>query len=92
MTISEWLPSCATSIATVVAGLIWGGRIDQRVRSLEEDCRALKALPVSLARVETRLDALVDKFTELNESIRWMRQPADAEAPARRARPRLPQS
>lgn len=60
--------------------LVWGGQVHQRVKALEAEIGALKALDSRMARVETRLDGLFEQFRELNASIRWMREPPPARA------------
>jgi hypothetical protein len=62
--------------ATVVA-------LSSRVSALEGELRALDELKLDVARLETRLDALIEQVRDLNASIRWMRDPA----PPRPVRP-----
>lgn len=57
--------------ATVVA-------LTSRVAVLEGELRALDELKVDVARLETRLDALIEHVRDLNASIRWMRDPAES--------------
>ena len=52
-----------------------------RVAALEGELRALDELKVDVARLETRLDALIEQVRDLNASIRWMRDPAEPHAP-----------
>jgi len=59
--------------ATVVA-------LTGRVSTLEGELRALDELKVDVARLETRLDALIEQVRDLNASIRWMREPAGPRA------------
>lgn len=59
--------------ATVVA-------LTSRVAVLEGELRALDELKVDVARLETRLDALIEHVRDLNASIRWMRDPAEPRA------------
>lgn len=56
-------------------GVAWGGLV-QRVRALEAEVASLKDMDVRLARVETKLDALVEQLRDLAASVRWMRDPA----------------
>jgi hypothetical protein len=60
--------------ATVVA-------LTSRVAVLEGELRALDELKLDVARLETRLDALIEQVRDLNASIRWMREPAEPRAP-----------
>ncbi len=66
--------------ATVVA-------LTGRVAVLEGELRALDELKLDVARLETRLDALIEHVRDLNASIRWMRDPAEAR-PLRSVPPR----
>lgn len=50
-----------------------------RLTALEAEIGALAGLQLQVARVETRLDGLVEQFKDLNASIRWMRDPASYE-------------
>ena len=47
-----------------------------RVAMLEGQIRALDELKLDVARLETRLDALIEHVRDLNASLRWMREPA----------------
>jgi hypothetical protein len=60
--------------ATVVA-------LTGRVAVLEGELRALDDLKLDVARLETRLDALIEQVRDLNASIRWMRDPAELRGP-----------
>jgi hypothetical protein len=48
-----------------------------RVASLEGEMRALDELKLDVARLETRLDTLIEQVRDLNASIRWMREPGE---------------
>jgi hypothetical protein len=63
--------------------LIWGATLTHRVKAVEREIEPLKALSNQVTRVETRLDALVDQFKDLNAAIRWRREPVDDFAQAR---------
>jgi hypothetical protein len=63
-------------IIQAAAVLIWGASLTQRVRRLEDEVRPLKAMPEKIARIEERMDSLIDQFRDLNAAIRWMRDPA----------------
>ena len=63
--------------ATVVA-------LASRVAALEGELRSLDELKLDVARLETRLDALIEHVRDLNASIRWMREPAEARSLATR--------
>ncbi len=56
--------------ATVVA-------LSGRVAALEGELRSLDELKLDVARLQTRLDALIEHVRDLNASIRWMREPAE---------------
>lgn len=53
--------------------------IAARLSLLEAEIGAVGGLQLQVARVETRLDGLVEQFKDLNASIRWMRDPASYE-------------
>lgn len=46
-----------------------------RVSALEGELRALDELKLDVARLETRLDTLIEQVRDLNASLRWMRDP-----------------
>lgn len=70
-------PEVALALIGQFAGLlIWGGMLTQRVRVLEREVKELKDIDVRVARIEEKLAALVQEIGKLNESLRWMRQPA----------------
>jgi hypothetical protein len=48
-----------------------------RVTSLEGEMKAVGELKLDVARLETRLDALIEHVRDLAASIRWMREPAE---------------
>jgi hypothetical protein len=52
-----------------------------RVASLEGEMRALDELKLDVARLETRLDTLIEQVRDLNASIRWMREPSEFRSP-----------
>lgn len=64
------------AVVQAVGIIIWGATLTQRVKQLEEVVGPLKAMPEKVARIEERLDSLLDQFRDLNASIRWMRDPA----------------
>jgi hypothetical protein len=59
-----------------------------RVAALEGQLRALEELKLDVARLQTRLDTLIDQVRDLNAAIRWMRDPGEARA--RRGAAQLP--
>lgn len=74
----------ATALGQLGAALVWGAALNQRVRALERDIEPLKNLDVRVARIDARLEAMVEQLKDLNASIRWIRQrrePADASTP-----------
>ena len=65
--------------------LVWGATLTHRVKAIEREIEPLKALSHQVTRVETRLDALVDQFKDLNAAIRWRRDsPEDLARPLHR--------
>ena len=52
-----------------------------RVAALESELGGLNDLRLQVAKIETRLDGLIEQFKDLNASIRWMREPAPYDPP-----------
>jgi len=50
--------------------LIWGAALTQRVRALERDVDPLRRVDVRVARIEARLEVLLEQFRDLNAAIR----------------------
>jgi len=65
-----------TAVIQALGLVIWGARLTQRVKTLEEEVEPLKAMSIQVAKMEVKLDGLLEQFKDLNASIRWMRQPA----------------
>lgn len=75
----------AVSAVLLSGGVAWGGLL-ARVRSLESEVATLGGMGERIARVETKLDGIVEQLRELNRSVQWMREPAaydGARGPAR---------
>jgi hypothetical protein len=65
----------ATSgLAQFAAVIIWGATLSNRVKTIERDIEPLRLLGASVARMETRLEGLLEQFRDLNASIRWGRK------------------
>ena len=63
--------------------LIWGATLSNRVKTIERDIEPLRLLAASVARLEARLEGLMDQLRELSFSIRWGRaSPVDDAAAA----------
>jgi len=88
MTAAAWI-ALAGAIATVGVNLggyfiAWGAMratvvaLSGRVAALEVELRALDELKLDVARLETRLDALIEHVRDLTASIRWMRDPVES--------------
>jgi hypothetical protein len=58
--------------------LIWGARLTERVKAVEESNRSFVAVSGAVSELRGRMDGIIDQLTELNQSIRWMRDPAPA--------------
>lgn len=106
MTGADWLPTLGLTVTLLLnlAGYLvaWGALkstvkgLADRVSAHEAEAGAVGELRVQVARVETRLDGLLEQFRDLNSAIRWMRSdsaPApepgplpDVAGPRRRAR------
>jgi hypothetical protein len=74
----EWpLVVLATSGLLQFAGvLIWGATLSNRVKTIERDIEPLRLLGASVARMEARLEGLMEQLRDLNASIRWRGAPA----------------
>jgi hypothetical protein len=102
MTSNDWIALIGLGIAAGVnlGGYLvaWGAMKGQvaalgaRVGALEGQMRALEELKLDVARLQTRLDTLIDQVRDLNAAIRWMQgRPSEARPelqPAPRAEPR----
>ncbi len=53
--------------------LIWGATLSNRVKTIERDMEPLRSLAASVARLEARLEGLMEQLRELSFSIRWGR-------------------
>lgn len=62
-------------IVQAVGLVIWGARLTQRVKTLEEEVEPLKQLVVQFARVEVKQDAMNELLKDMNASLRWLQQP-----------------
>ena len=63
-------------VIQAAALLIWGARLAQRVKTLEAEVEPLKQLALQFARMEVKLDGLLEQFKDMNASMRWLRAPA----------------
>lgn len=80
MTPAVWVAVAALAVTALVqlgGLLIWGASLTHRVKSLEEDIKTLKALPVEVAKIGVSLTLLLEQFKDLNAAVRWMKDPAD---------------
>lgn len=86
MTAAVWIAVVGVGV-TVLVNLIgyavaWGilkttvGTLKEEVEDLRDKVDALSDLHLKVVKIETRLDALLEQFKDLNASIRWMREPA----------------
>jgi hypothetical protein len=83
--VSDWIALAGVLLAAginLAAYLVaWGAMkgavaaLTTRVAMLEGQIRALDELKLDVARLETRLDALIEHVRDLNASLRWMREP-----------------
>ncbi len=65
----------ATSgLAQFAAPIIWGATLSNRVKTIERDIEPLRLLGASVARMEARLEGLLEQLRDLNASIRWGRK------------------
>jgi hypothetical protein len=85
---AAWIALVGVIVTIAVNGaghlVAWGAMkgavaaLSARVALLESQMRALDELKLDVARLETRLDALIEHVRDLTASIRWMREPADS--------------
>lgn len=83
MSVADGLPALGLSVTVLMnlAGYLvaWGAlkgtvrALSERVSAHEAEAGAVGELRVQIARVETRLDGLLEQFRDLNSAIRWMR-------------------
>lgn len=99
MNAPDWLAALGMALTLLLnlAGYLvaWGvlkgtvKTLADRVATLEGEAGAVGELRVQIARVETRLDGLLEQFRDLNSAIRWMRAdvvPPPEPGPGRRGR------
>lgn len=82
MTTAAWATVIGLIFTAVVQGLsvvIWGARLTQRVKALEEEIAPLTAMSIQVAKMEVKLDGLLEQVRDLNANLRWLRQPAEYE-------------
>lgn len=83
MNAPDWLAviGMAVTLLLNLAGYLvaWGAlkstvrTLTDRVAGLEGEAGAVGELRVQIAKIETRLDGLLEQFRDLNSAIRWMR-------------------
>ena len=79
----DWLTllAIAATLLLNLAGYLvaWGAlkntvkTLTDRVAGLEGEAGSVGELRVQIAKIETRLDGLLEQFRDLNSAIRWMR-------------------
>jgi hypothetical protein len=87
MTTDAWiaLAGAVVSVLLNIGGYLiaWGvmkgtvASLAARIGALERDMKAVGELKLDVARLETRLDALIEHVRDLAASIRWMREPPE---------------
>lgn len=85
MTPAMWIASCgmlATLLLNLAAYLIaWGamkaevGSLKTDVESLQQEAAGVGELRLQVARMEVKLEGLVEQIKDLNAALRWMRDP-----------------
>ena len=63
----------ASALGQFAGVLIWGATLSNRVKTIERDIEPLRLLAASVARLEARLEGLMEQLRELSFSIRWGR-------------------
>jgi hypothetical protein len=75
----------ASGLGQFAGLLIWGATLSNRVKTIERDIEPLRLLAASVARLEARLEGLMDQLRELSFSMRWGRgPPVEDRAPVER--------
>ncbi len=64
----------SSGLAQFAALIIWGATLSSRVKTIERDIEPLRLLGASVARMEARLEGLLEQLRDLNASIRWGRK------------------
>ena len=64
----------SSGLAQFAALIIWGATLSNRVKTIERDIEPLRLLGASVARMEARLEGLLEQLRDLNASIRWGRK------------------
>jgi uncharacterized coiled-coil protein SlyX len=54
-----------------------------RIAALESEMKALGELKLDVARLQTRLDAVIEQLKDLNASLRWGRESSERRTAAR---------
>ena len=63
----------ASGLGQFAGVLIWGATLSNRVKTIERDIEPLRSLAASVARLEARLEGLMEQLRELSFSMRWGR-------------------
>jgi hypothetical protein len=72
----------ASGLGQFAGLLILGATLSHRVKTIERDIEPLRSLAASVARLEARLEGLMEQLRELSFSIRWGRSPPIDDHPA----------
>lgn len=83
MSLAAWATVAGLVFTAIIQALglvIWGARLTQRVNTLEEELEPLKAMSIQVAKMEVKLDGLLEQVRDLNANLRWLRQPAEYES------------
>ncbi len=71
----------ASAVVQLAGLLVWGATLNNRVKTIERDIEPLRSMTASVARMEARLDSLMDQLRDLNASMRWGRNRTHEDAP-----------
>lgn len=91
------LAGMAVTLLLNLAGWLvaWGGlkttvkALGDRVTALEGEIAVLGEIRVQIARIEARMEGVVEQLRDLNSAIRWMRVDSLPDTPPAAGRPSL---
>jgi hypothetical protein len=60
-----------TALGQFTGLLVWGATLGNRVKQIEREIEPLKGMAVAVARVEARLEGVLEQLRDLNATLRW---------------------
>jgi hypothetical protein len=77
-----------TGLIQAVGLVIWGARLTQRVKTLEQEMEPLRDMKIQVARMEVKIDNMGEQLKDLNAQLRWLNpatyEPKDLQRPGGR--------